>query len=74
MTPENNAPETTAAAAPATPVKPAPAPDPFWHSLGQHAAVIAVEVGEQVALAFLSGFLSKKLGTSVSINVPPAGN
>lgn len=44
----------------------------FWQSLGQHLAVITVEVGEQVGLAFLSGFLSKKLGTTVNISIPPS--
>jgi len=39
----------------------------FWNQLGEHAATIALQVGEEVALAFLSGFLSKKLGTPINL-------
>lgn len=43
----------------------------FWEQFGMHMAIISAQIGEEVGLALLSGFLSKKLGTPIVIQPTP---
>ena len=47
-------------------------PKTFWAQFGEHAALVALQVGEEVALAFLNGFLAKKFGAPIVTGIVPS--
>lgn len=70
MTPEA---QTEAGATPSTAPAALNPTEQFFLTLGAHVATLAVYGGEAIGLAFLQGFLNKRFGTNVSIQIPPIG-